>query len=1131
MTRTALAVSLLLAAAAAVPQAPRRPLAASRESAYRENNRGVALLEQYNFDAAAEGFRAALKTEPSLTIARLNLAIAQFYAGNVDAALQEARAAAAALPDAPQPPYLLGLIARAQNRTDEAETAFKRVLQLDGNDVGAKVNLGQVYLQQRKYPEALTLFREAVASEPYNVTAAYNLAIALTRSGATADGAQAMQRFQTLRDSNYKTTFSQAYLEQGRYAEAIASTGAEPELVDRATPAVRFVEAAERMMPGRPSATTRPDPPQPPGRVTLFDVDGDGRLDLLVASASGVKVWRNDAGIFRAGFVFEGAPARDARAQAAGSPGVIAGDYDNDGRPDLFLIGPAGCTLLHQNANGMFDDVTIAAKIPRDLTAQTAAFVDVDHDGDLDVVVSAPTRLLRNNGDGTFTEITKEAGLDLPPEGGSHESRGPGGSHEAVAIIPTDFDNRRDIDLLFVFRGAAPALFQNLRDGTFRDVAAQVGLPPAAAYSSAAAADVNKDGYTDFFFGVADAPGVFALSDGQGRFKVVTAPPETRGALTAQFIDYDNDGLLDVLTTSTDGAHLIRNVGTGWMDVTEASNVSKLYYPAASVAWGDLDGDGDSDAVALLPYDEVHIWRNDGADRNRSVAVRLTGRVSNRSGIGSKIEIRAGSLRQRLETASTSPAVEPADAIFGLGARTEADVIRVLWPSGVLQAETDVAPPAGTRTVAITELNRKPSSCPFLFTWNGTRFEFVTDFMGGGEMGDYLAASVWNQPDPDEYVRIGPNQLKPRDGRYELRVTNELEEAIFIDRLQLVAVDHPADVAVFPNEGLKSPPRPVFHAIATRGAHPPLAAHDEHGHDVLAKVRALDRQYVDDFALARVRGYAAAHDLVLDVGPNARTLLLTGWTDYAWSSDNVAAGQAGMGMTPPSLEVRNGSGAWRKVIEEIGFPVGRPQTVAVDLRGKFIGPGREVRIRTNMRIYWDRILVDSSDGAAPMRITRADPVRADLTWRGFSAEVSPDGREPIAYDYARVSFVSPWKALAGRYTREGDVRPLLRASDDMFVIARPGDEIALSFDVNAFPALAFGWTRTFLLYADGFSKEMNIRSASPDELAPLPFHAMTKYPYGPEEHYPDTAAYREYQHGYNTRVVPRTIPSIDARRR
>ena len=127
--------------------------------------------------------------------------------------------------------------------------------------------------------------------------------------------------------------------------------------------------------------------------------------------------------------------------------------------------------------------------------------------------------------------------------------------------------------------------------------------------------------------------------------------------------------------------------------------------------------------------------------------------------------------------------------------------------------------------------------------------------------------------------------------------------------------------------------------------------------------------------------------------------------------------------------------------------------------------------------------------------------------------------------------MSPWKALAGRYTREGDVRPLLRASDDMFVIARPGDEIALSFDVNAFPALAFGWTRTFLLYADGFSKEMNIRSASPDELAPLPFHAMTKYPYGPEEHYPDTAAYREYQHGYNTRVVPRTIPSIDARRR
>ena len=153
---------------------------------------------------------------------------------------------------------------------------------------------------------------------------------------------------------------------------------------------------------------------------------------------------------------------------------------------------------------------------------------------------------------------------------------------------------------------------------------------------------------------------------------------------------------------------------------------------------------------------------------------------------------------------------------------------------------------------------------------------------------------------------------------------------------------------------------------------------------------------------------------------------------------------------------------------------------------------------------------------------------ADLRWRGFSAEVSPDGREPYTYDYDRVSPLSPWKLLPGRYTREGDVKALLSSADDMFVVSRPGDEIAVAFDAAALPPLPDGWTRTFLLYADGFSKEMNLHSSSPDALLPLPFHAMTQYPYLAPEAYPSTPAHRAYVERYNTRIVPRAIPSLDA---
>jgi hypothetical protein len=307
---------------------------------------------------------------------------------------------------------------------------------------------------------------------------------------------------------------------------------------------------------------------------------------------------------------------------------------------------------------------------------------------------------------------------------------------------------------------------------------------------------------------------------------------------------------------------------------------------------------------------------------------------------------------------------------------------------------------------------------------------------------------------------------------------------------------------------------------------------DDHGNDVLSHISHMDRQYPDDFRRDHIRGYADEHTLTMkleDVTPaTTRTLLLlTGWTDYAWSSDNVAAAQAGKTMTLPSLQVKDAKGNWRTVIEDIGIPVGRPQTVTVDLTGKFLCASREVRIVTNMRILWDQILVDTSGGELPVRMTRLDPTSATLHWRGFSREGSSDRREPFGYDYQQVSFTSPWKVMPGRYTREGDVRELLLKSDDMFVISRPGDEISLSFDARKLPPLPVGWTRTFLLYSDGFSKEMDINSASPDQVLPLPFHGMTKYPYSEPEAYPMTAARRAYMDRYNTRIVTAEVPSID----
>ena len=359
--------SLLLIALAAACGGPASSARfETRERAYRANNLGVAQLERFSYPEAADAFRQALAIDPSLAVARLNLSLALLYTLDYAGAAKEATEAARLLPEAPQPPYVLGLVARAENRTADALRAFERVRQLDVGDVGTGVNLGQMYLEERNYPEAIAVLRPAAATEPYNVSAAYNLGLALTRSGRDAEGQAELRRAQALRSTGYAVTYATGYLEQGHYAEAVASTGAEPELVDRSVPSVSFAPTVIR------AAVAGATPPSPFGQaftaadlagegaqriaaglgggLTLLDADGDGDLDLFVAAPDGQRLLRNDG---KGSFVDATADSGLAAVPVGAVPiGGVAGDYDNDGRTDLFVLrpAPARCTTTRATA-------------------------------------------------------------------------------------------------------------------------------------------------------------------------------------------------------------------------------------------------------------------------------------------------------------------------------------------------------------------------------------------------------------------------------------------------------------------------------------------------------------------------------------------------------------------------------------------------------------------------------------------------------------------------------------------------------------------------------------------------------------------------------------------------------------
>ena len=1088
--------------------------------AIRLNNRGVAQMGQQLTERAEGSFALALKKDPQFAQAAVNEGIALLTLQRLDEAKATLKQALALDPNSAQAWYNQGLAQRSGNELELAVASFQQAVKIDPRDVDSLYFEGACFQEMKEFDKAIDLFRETLAIDPLHASAEFGLARALQRTGKTAEAKDHFARFQHLTNSKISSALGLTYGEQGHYS--IVRTVEGPETVQRAMIPVKMV--AEPMLSDARGAGTPAASFTEGGGACMLDVAGSGQMDLVLmqTGAQAIRV------LHRSGDGnFEELDAAKAGLKAEGRAVACAvGDYDGDALNDLAVAFDGGVLLFKNLGHGKFKNVTAQSRLTARNRPSGITFVDYDHDGDLDLLLTGsplnaggtPNVLWRNNGDGTFTEQTEETGL--------------GGSGHTAAAILTDFNNDRAVDVAITGDDKSPLIYVNPREGKYPKQPLYEGakLPPS---TGIAVLDYNKDGWMDIAVSHAGAPGLTLWRNVEApdhvgrRFERVELPlrDALRGwGLTP--IDIDNDGWIDLATIVETKAgpqvRVFRNRGNGsFEDVSAQLGLGKiaLHAPRGLIA-AEVAGSGASDLIVTQEDAAPLLLRNVGANKNHFVRLDLTGFADNKTALGVKVEVFADGLWQKWELAGASGYLTQAapQILVGLGNASKIDLLRILWPTGVLQDEIDLAE---QHVIAMKEADRRGSSCPVVFAWDGHRYKFVTDVIGAAVVGHWFTPKRRNIPNPGEWVKIDDADVALVNGKVSLRFMEPMEEVNYIDQLRLLAVDHPEDVEVNPDERfLDDPPFASGRVVASAGMRLPLEALDGEGRGALVQLSRRDNVFASGFTPQPYDGFANLHALTLDLGavkPMAPLrLLMSGYVNYFSATSLYAAWQAGIKPISPYVEAELPNGTWQRIPDEAGFPAGLERTIVVDLSGKLPAGTRRIRLMTNLQIYWDQVLIDQSEDAESL--TNEVPLAsATLHFRGYPTQIEGSSPGDLDYDYNRVSLSGPFQHERGNYTHMGDVTPLLTGVDDRFAIMGSGEEIRAEFDTSKLPALPDHWKRDYFFYANGYVKDMDWWDASPFTVAQLPFHGMTAYPYPDSEKYPSDSGALEYQLNWNDR--------------
>jgi tetratricopeptide (TPR) repeat protein len=1075
-------------------------------------NTAKAQLENGEFEASVPTLKQALEQRPDSTAMRRNLARAYTLSGQPALALEEfERLRAASAQPSAAIEYLSGLAVLRQLRNEDAAEHFRKAIELDPNEPTLRYQFGLALTALGRAGEAKLQFEKAAELDPLHGGAHYQLATIARKAGDQAAFARYMGDFTRIRA--IKGPADPQSLEQNRYTKAEGpESAAKPPPVSPGSKANFVVATAVSDDSNAPAnvvaiaALSMDDA----GKYQLAAVTADGLLLVLEFDpAAGFKeIARSEQSIGSVGTVatvLVGNAFVDAAARPPGSP---AEENQAQGdQPEIAIVTPQQTWLVRYRPDAGFEDLTAASNLSA-ASGDAARWIDLDHDGDIDLCVasSAGLRVWRNNSDGRFVEATNDFGLaDVGP---------------CVDVAAADFDaTNLGVDLVI----AGPersSLYRNQFAGRFaRDEQVAMNLPAAEHVLSD---DFNNDGFPDVVF-VAAANATLLISGQDERQQLSLGLQQFDSATT---IDLDNDGWLDLAVAGRAAMApklvLLRNVGGRFAGAVEPLPGPKQV-SRTGLLDADLDNDGRTDLTLIGVDGRLALLRNETPTENRQLKLALRSFAGSPSSIGVRVEVRSGEHVVSRWTSRELP-IE-----LGLAQNTKADSIQTLWMNGIARNEIGLELTSAPVRITIVEFIRT-SSCPFLYAWADGAWEFVSDILGGAPLNVSAARGVPLPLDPDEVVVLGPAE-RFADGvaAARLRVTSELREVIYFDHAKLLAVDHPADTTVFSRDRVA--PMGIEGKQIAAGRNP-CAPRSAVGSDGIDRTAALTNEDGVFAPCGRVLppplvGFTEPLSIELDFGefdvPRSHAecgneglfLALTGWFRFGNSSTNIAASQrSDLQVTWPRLEAAGPDGNWQIVEEMVGFPAGNTKTIVCDLTGKLPPGTQRLRLTTSFEVRWDRIALYEAVPADALRVSEVEPTIADLQWHGFHQLRASAVDQPPVPNLGRIIDKPSWfAAVEGWCTRYGDIRPLIVEPDTMMAILNSGDGATIEFSASALPAREPGTLRTLMLYTKGWIKEADPNTLPDRRVGPLPA----------VEGSPDAVHSTDWQFEYNTRWVPRHL--------